>query len=430
MNPGSFDDLYQVPEGGVKRKCEEEASAAAPTQKAKIEVAGSPGRIHVGSLAPSVSEAALRGYFDTWGTIEECRVIRDRATGISRGFAFLTFHTEDAAQAALSAPKHILEGRPILVSPVRSAQGTSEVPSVKRGNKQIQWQDIVLQPQKRIYVGPLHDDVEPHAVADQFNQFGVIVGLSRLRGSGSASKTSYAFIDYDDSDAVRRAFGAKMFVQGRYVHVALSRMAIEVIMGESIVFFYEAHEYCDEPNLEAHFSPLGPIFRCNHFKNERGVHKSFGFVDFLNQESVDRAISNKSQLMYPGQFVRVSKFLPTRYLMELLAIGDDEGHRIIQHLDKKVPEAGSWGGTLMKGVARADNPITSSQVRVPASVLPQLIGEHGKQIAELCRDSKTKIVIPKVEIGSDRVILTVHGTKSDIVTAQYLMQKIIKGAKR
>ena len=44
-----------------------------------------------GSIAPSVDEHKLTVYFTNFGKVESCNVVRDRATNISKGFAFVTF---------------------------------------------------------------------------------------------------------------------------------------------------------------------------------------------------------------------------------------------------------------------------------------------------------------------------------------------------
>ena len=48
-------------------------------------------KIFVGSIAPSVDENKLTMYFTNFGKVESCRVIRDKATNISKGFGFVTF---------------------------------------------------------------------------------------------------------------------------------------------------------------------------------------------------------------------------------------------------------------------------------------------------------------------------------------------------
>ncbi|XP_059093976.1 uncharacterized protein LOC131889010 [Tigriopus californicus] len=445
-------------------------------------------RIFIGSLPPSLTEKPLLAHFLAFGPIIDCKVVRDRSTGISRGFAFLTFACESSAEKALNAERHVVEGKSILVSRVRNTpsdqSATSAINAINSTSRHVVegksilvsrvrntpsdqsatsainainstsaasgtsatsatsatsvkppqriksmgfLEDIVLPNQRRIYIGPLLDDVTPSDLARQFAHFGVIQGISRLRGSGATtSRISYGFIDFQEVVSIRRAFASKVFVKGRHVKVALSRLAMEVALSESTVYFFEAHVYCDELHLENHFSPLGSIYRCLHFRQSTGQARSFGFVDYLDKHSADRACLNKSQLMYPGQFVRVSRALPQRYLWEFFAIGDTEANAIIKEMEKKIPTEGSWGGSNLRGFVNLKTPLKSKQVRIPSVMLPVLIGERGKTIAEICRDSKTQITLPRPDSNNPNVILTLRGTEPDLVTAQYLMQRILK----
>ena len=56
------------------------------------------------------------------------QVIRDRDTGISRGFAFITFHCESTVEALLMQtphqPQHCIEGKTIRIAAVNQAKGT------------------------------------------------------------------------------------------------------------------------------------------------------------------------------------------------------------------------------------------------------------------------------------------------------------------
>ena len=55
--------------------------------------------VFAGSIAPSVDEKKLTMYFTNFGKVESCRVIRDKATNISKGFGFVTFLSAQVSSA-------------------------------------------------------------------------------------------------------------------------------------------------------------------------------------------------------------------------------------------------------------------------------------------------------------------------------------------
>lgn len=73
-------------------------------------------KLFVGNLPWSVDDAALNDAFGAYGEVTEARVARERETGRSRGFGFVTFTSDDAASAALDALNGAdLQGRNINV---------------------------------------------------------------------------------------------------------------------------------------------------------------------------------------------------------------------------------------------------------------------------------------------------------------------------
>ena len=60
-------------------------------------------KIYVGGLPFATTEAELEGLFAEHGTVESARVITDKYTGQSRGFAFVEMSTPDEAQKAITA---------------------------------------------------------------------------------------------------------------------------------------------------------------------------------------------------------------------------------------------------------------------------------------------------------------------------------------
>lgn len=73
-------------------------------------------KLFVGSLPWAVNNDSLRDLFASYGEIVEAIVITDRDSGRSKGFGFVTFATEEAAQKALEMDGKEIEGRTIVVN--------------------------------------------------------------------------------------------------------------------------------------------------------------------------------------------------------------------------------------------------------------------------------------------------------------------------
>ena len=147
-------------------------------------------------------------------------------------------------------------------------------------------------------IGPLDDEVTTQDVTGQLSQYGVIKGISKISAKESAIKRCLALVDFKDSISVRRVFSNKIFIKGKHVRITLSRLALELVLSKTVVFFYEAHETCDKKSLENHFSQYGQLFRTFHIMEEDfQTPKPYGFVDFVGGESVQQAILNKQQLV-------------------------------------------------------------------------------------------------------------------------------------
>ena len=73
-------------------------------------------KLFVGSLSWNIDDGALREAFAPHGEITEATVITDRDSGRSRGFGFVTFADDEAADKAVAALNNTgLDGRTIKV---------------------------------------------------------------------------------------------------------------------------------------------------------------------------------------------------------------------------------------------------------------------------------------------------------------------------
>ena len=77
-------------------------------------------KLFVGSLSFNTTENDLHDAFAAHGTVVEANLIMDRASGRSRGFAFVTMASEEEAQKAIQALNGSnLGGRNITVNVAR-----------------------------------------------------------------------------------------------------------------------------------------------------------------------------------------------------------------------------------------------------------------------------------------------------------------------
>lgn len=74
-------------------------------------------RLYVGNLSFDTSADAVRTAFAELGQVDDVYLVTDRATGRSRGFAFVTMSTPEEAQRAIQEMDgRMLDGRPLRVN--------------------------------------------------------------------------------------------------------------------------------------------------------------------------------------------------------------------------------------------------------------------------------------------------------------------------
>lgn len=68
------------------------------------------GKMFIGGLNWETTDESLKTYFSQFGDVLECTVMRDNATGRSRGFGFLTFAASKSVTTVLTK-EHFLDGK-------------------------------------------------------------------------------------------------------------------------------------------------------------------------------------------------------------------------------------------------------------------------------------------------------------------------------
>ena len=83
-------------------------------------------KLYVGNLSYSVTDDSLREQFEEVGTVESAKVIIDRETNRSKGFAFVEMATDAEAEAAIKKFDGVSnEGRALRVSEAKPMEPRS-----------------------------------------------------------------------------------------------------------------------------------------------------------------------------------------------------------------------------------------------------------------------------------------------------------------
>ncbi|HEB29501.1 MAG TPA: RNA-binding protein [Spirochaetes bacterium] len=80
--------------------------------------------IYIGGLSPSTTENELRQDFEGYGQVENVKIIKDKYTGESRGFAFVEMPTKAEALSAIEGLNgKELNGNALIVNEARPRPG-------------------------------------------------------------------------------------------------------------------------------------------------------------------------------------------------------------------------------------------------------------------------------------------------------------------
>jgi RNA recognition motif-containing protein len=80
-----------------------------------------PNRVFVGGLSGDTTEAEMEGLFSNYGQVSSAKIISDRA-GVSKGYGFITFETEEQARNLLKMSEVYLKNRKLNIAPAIKKQ--------------------------------------------------------------------------------------------------------------------------------------------------------------------------------------------------------------------------------------------------------------------------------------------------------------------
>ncbi|XP_077213073.1 RNA-binding (RRM/RBD/RNP motifs) family protein [Tasmannia lanceolata] len=132
-----------------------------------------------------VDTEELREYMSKFGELDDAIVMKERSTGRSRGFGYVTFSTAEGAKNALES-EHILGSR-VLEVKVATPKEEMRAPSKKA---------------TRIFVARIPLTVTEEMFRSYFETYGEITDLYMPKEQGSKEHRRIGFITFENADAV------------------------------------------------------------------------------------------------------------------------------------------------------------------------------------------------------------------------------------
>ncbi|KAJ8648144.1 hypothetical protein MRB53_001167 [Persea americana] len=222
-----------------------------------------------------VDTEALRQYMSKFGELEDAIVMKERSTGRSRGFGYVTFSSAEDAKNALEG-EHVLGGRMLEVK-VATPKEEMRAPSSRKVN--------------RIFVAKIPRTVTEEMFQSYFETYGEIVDLYMPKEQGSKGHRGIGFITFSSSDSVDTLMAETHELEGSTVVVDRATPKEEDFRHSSRVMQGGYGAYNAYISAATRYGALGaptlydhPTFYGRAADTVRGVGKKI-FVGRLPQEA-------------------------------------------------------------------------------------------------------------------------------------------------
>jgi RNA recognition motif-containing protein len=250
--------------------------------------------VFVGDLVPTVTDDDLRERFSGCGEIVNVNVIRERSTGLCKGYGFIHFGTREAQQKALSPEYNnsIIKGRPCRVKSA-DAKLTLFV-----GNVPIEMGEIQVHESLRGLLAVLNTDFR----------------VELKTGPPPARKSrGFCFVTFPTHEVAEAAKKILMQsqIQGRSLNISwaenINREIDESIM-EKVTTLYVSNiaTTVSDEMLRSLFMQFGEVVKSVIVKNVyTGEPRGFAFVQFKERDNCLNALKHMNDVDFAGQKLAV-----------------------------------------------------------------------------------------------------------------------------
>uniref|UniRef100_A0A4W3J5F2 Polyadenylate-binding protein n=1 Tax=Callorhinchus milii TaxID=7868 RepID=A0A4W3J5F2_CALMI len=253
------------------------------------------GNVFIKNLDKSIDNKALYDTFSAFGNILSCKVVCDENG--SKGYAFVHFETQDAADRAIEKMNGmLLNDRKVFVGRFKSRKERE----AELGAKAKEFTNV--------YIKNFGEDMDDDRLKEMFDKFGKTLSIKVMTDLNGKCK-GFGFVSYDRHEDASKAVeemngkelnGKLLFVgraQKKVERQAELKRKFEQLKQERISRYQGVNLYIknlddtiDDEKLRKEFAPFGSITSAK-IMLEDGRSKGFGFVCFSSPEEATKAVT-------------------------------------------------------------------------------------------------------------------------------------------
>merc|ERR1719352_675379 len=255
------------------------------------------GNIFIKNLDKTIDNKMLYDTFCTFGNILSCKIAYDDQ-GRSKGYGFVHYETEEAAETAIEKVNaKMLKDKIVYVGKFKRKVDREGEPGM--GERKF----------ANVFVKNLDEAVTEEQLRTLFEKFGEITSLALMKNEDGGSK-GFAFINFGEFEAAKKAVeemngelykDKAMFVgraQKKSERLAELNDKFDKIKLERInkyqgvnLYVKNLDEGLDDETFTKEFAEHGQITSCKIMRDDKGQAKGFGFVCYTTAEEATRAVT-------------------------------------------------------------------------------------------------------------------------------------------
>ncbi|XP_072972025.1 polyadenylate-binding protein 2-like [Typha angustifolia] len=261
--------------------------------------------IFIKNLDKTIDNKGLYDTFSVFGNILSCKVATDQS-GQSKGYGFVQFEQEEAAQNAINKLNGMLmNDKPVFVGPFLRKQERENAFDKTRFNN--------------AFVKNLSDSTTREDLIKIFGEYGSITSAVVMMEADGKSKC-FGFVNFENSEDAARAvqelngkkFNDKEWYVGRAQKKSEREMELKGRFDQNMkdamdksqglnLYLKNLDDNIGDEKLKEIFSDFGKITSCKVMRDQNGISKGSGFVAFSTPEEASRALMEMNGKMISGK---------------------------------------------------------------------------------------------------------------------------------